>query len=304
MKKDNTVFSLPLDGAIYTRRIFERCKELVSYGVWSGLEQPRLDAWIGNFKTDEERYFAACVLDSAIYRSAPQTRSLMKQLFQRTVPDLARNNNLSNRLLTCFAGLRSATDPKIRVIPIIPDDEVAIKSGSHIGRELRRHLEFSWFASPEEAADYVDEGYDVIFVDDFLGTGFQFCDFVEDSRLESAIETGSCLYVPLAGHTEGIKHVHDTYPKLSIDAVEILDKEQALFHPSAGIFPDSCNSPESARKFYYDILSQNQISRGGPNRRGFGKFELVYAFEHGCPDNSLPILWWEESPSWTYLFKR
>jgi hypothetical protein len=37
--------------------------------------------------------------------------------------------------------------------------------------------------------------------------------------------------------------------------------------------------------------------------RGYGECGLLVAFKHGCPNNSLPILWWD-SKSWRQLFKR
>jgi hypothetical protein len=36
---------------------------------------------------------------------------------------------------------------------------------------------------------------------------------------------------------------------------------------------------------------------------GRGACGLLVAFKHGCPNNSLPILWWE-SKNWRSLFKR
>jgi hypothetical protein len=43
-----------------------------------------------NFQTNEERYFAACVLDALIFRSEQQTISLFRHLFLPVIPDLAR----------------------------------------------------------------------------------------------------------------------------------------------------------------------------------------------------------------------
>ena len=60
------IFRLPKDGVIYTEAIFNRCRDLIAYNVWAGLERLRLDAWIANFQTQEEKYFAAKVLDEVV----------------------------------------------------------------------------------------------------------------------------------------------------------------------------------------------------------------------------------------------
>src|SRR5438874_796228 len=103
-------FQLPKDGAIYTDSIFGRCHDLIAYGVWSGIEEHRLDTWIANFTTDEERYFAARVLDNLVYRSDKQTIALMKQMFQRVIPDLARSRGLDAALHVIYRGFQNASN--------------------------------------------------------------------------------------------------------------------------------------------------------------------------------------------------
>jgi hypothetical protein len=38
--------------------------------------------------------------------------------------------------------------------------------------------------------------------------------------------------------------------------------------------------------------------------RGYGDCGLLVTFQHGCPNNSLPILWHEKSGAWEALFRR
>jgi predicted alpha/beta-fold hydrolase len=83
-------FQLPRDWRVYTDQILERCASLIQYGIWGDFKSSQLRRWMNNFTTDEERYFAACVLDTLIYRSKDQTLALIRQLFQRSLPDLTR----------------------------------------------------------------------------------------------------------------------------------------------------------------------------------------------------------------------
>ncbi len=49
--------------------IVEKTKSLISEKAWLEMEALTLDAWLQNFETDEEKYFAAHMLDALIFRS-------------------------------------------------------------------------------------------------------------------------------------------------------------------------------------------------------------------------------------------
>jgi hypothetical protein len=86
----NGQFRVPPDGHLYYEGIVERCHGFINCHIWEGLDKNLLRAWLTNFRTDEEKYFAACVLDALIFRSEKQTISLLRHLFLRVLPDLAR----------------------------------------------------------------------------------------------------------------------------------------------------------------------------------------------------------------------
>ena len=84
----SNTFALPRDGIVYTDTVFSRSRDFISYDVWSGVELHRLDQWIANFRTEEERYFAAKVLDALIYRSGEKScdkKNASAEGFQRFV---------------------------------------------------------------------------------------------------------------------------------------------------------------------------------------------------------------------------
>lgn len=62
-------FSVPRDGGLFITDISERCASLIDVGIWEGITRTQLAAWLTNFETDAEKYFAACVLDTLIFRS-------------------------------------------------------------------------------------------------------------------------------------------------------------------------------------------------------------------------------------------
>lgn len=95
---------------------------------------------------------------------------------------------------------------------------------------------------------------------------------------------------------------------------------KSLFHSDCPAFADGHNDVSSARDFYYELLethglcdASRQSSGADPkdpslipwaHRMGYGNLELLYAFGHAVPDNSLPILWWQRGKNWNPLFNR
>jgi hypothetical protein len=304
-------FRLPNDGRSFTEQIIMRCEDLINYQIWGGLHVSRLRRWMANFVSDEERYFGACVLDAFIYRSHQQTIALMRHLFQRTLPDLFRLDpppcGRIDDLLQLFRTRSFSRDPGIRLVHAVKESDPLTKSAPEMGRFMRRNLGIwdSWLIKPGQIAAAAARNVQVfVFFDDFLGTGDQFSEFLHNCSLGSSAASLYLVYSPLAAHTKGGEELARTFPYLRVVCVEPLDATYAIFSVGSHAFDDGLNSPDSAREFYFELLKRKGIRIGGPDRRGYGHLELAYAFEHGTPDNSLPLLWWRDTPEFTPLLDR
>jgi hypothetical protein len=298
-------FQLPKHGINYTRSVFARCDHLIDFGVWSGIEKIKLDAWKNNFKSNEELYFCAKLLDCLIYRSESQSIALMKQVFQVKLIELGRRIG-SNPLINSFKTLRAEeNEPKIRIIPVIPKHAPPGKSGPTIARSLKRFLGIrqNWMLHAEHLKSNKDKIEVLIFIDDFLGTGLQFHEFMSEFDFYSLGKSIQLVYAPLVGH-ETATETLSAFPNLYVTPGEVLDERHSFFSPSAEFFEDGVNSSECALHFYHQLLQDREIELEGKNRQGFGGLEVLYAFQNAVPDNSLPLLWWDKSPKWTPLFNR
>jgi hypothetical protein len=260
-----------------------------------------------NFTTDEEKYFAACVLDSLIYRSKSQTIALIRQLFQRALPDLTRLDPSPMGHIEDWQELLHAQSPKgdpgIRLVAAVTSEDPPGKSAHVVARYMMQDLSIPkrWVIKPWEISQHVNAGINIfIFVDDFLGTGDQFETMVDKEQISSFFSTKFVIYAPLVAHAKGIGRLRSRYKDLRICPVELLDDTYGLFHSDSTVFDDQTNTPSSAKKFYYSLLKRKGMT--APDRRGFGHLELAYAFEHATPDNCLPILWWRED-TWHPLFE-
>jgi hypothetical protein len=122
---------------MYIDQILSRSKDLINCGIWADLHPSRLLLWMNNFITDQEKYFGACVLDTLIYRSQRQIIALIKQLFQRSLPDLTRLDptpfghieDWENRLSSRWVG-----DPGVRLVAAVQSHYPPGKSAHLIAR--------------------------------------------------------------------------------------------------------------------------------------------------------------------------
>ena len=295
-------FELPADGPTYTDHIITRSCDLIAHNIWQGMEEVRLGQWLNNFPDPEQRYFAARVLDTLIFRSDSQTKSMLTHLFQRTLPDVAWHYSLPSDLHSAFDRLKARTEPKIRVVPVVPSQHSAMASGPLIARLIRRHLDFNrrWLISQARVRK---TKHFVVFVDDFIGTGDQFSNFLTQHNLTYLIREQRCCYVAIAAHSDGIRNLRSSFPELPVSAVDLLEPRNGLFHEESLAFPDGTNTILDAREFYYKMLDAFDI-HATDYRDGYGGLALTYAFAHGVPNNSTPLLWWPQSVHWTPLFPR
>ena len=301
----STSFKLPKFGTDYTERIGARCENLIHYHIWEGVNLTKLRQWRRNFDTDEARYFSACLLDSLIYRSESQTIALSRQLFQRSLPDIVRSDPLPISHVSDWLSLLGGNvDPLIRVVPVIGDNDPPTKSGFLIARLLKRalHVNKAWIINPGDIPIHASSAKVLLFVDDFLGTGNQFTQFV--AGLKDYCETHYVIYAPLTAHDDGIKTIRSKFPNLRIVCGEQLRVSHNVFHPDSGCFDDGTNTPAAALEFQTSLLEKFGITLERECQLGYGGAGLAYSFQHACPDNCLPLFWWSRTPAFTPLFDR
>lgn len=307
MKNTSTSFTVPRDGESYISHILDRCSDLIETKIWQGIEKGHIEAWLTNFHDLTERYFAAVMLDALMYRSREQTVSLLTQLLQRVLPDLAIQLGLETLDPNWIAALsQTSEDPRIRIVPVIRDNDPPTKSGILIARLLKRYLRIKekWMIWPWQVESAINKGASVIlFLDDFLGTGLQFRRFIRKMHLDAGFGQAHFVYSPLVAHEEGLNSLRQKVPQISYAAVEVLQTQHQLFSDESDFFKDGSNTSGSARQFYRELLKRHGLLNLGSRAFGYGRLGVVYAFEHATPNASLPLLWLE-TENWIPLFNR
>ena len=300
-------FRVPRYGLAFPSEILARSLDLIGRGIWSGINQVRFRRWMKNFTTDEEKYFAACVIDALIYRSDEQTTALVAQLFQRSLIDLARLDPLPVAAVDDWVQRLRDSSCVIRLVPAVKNADYIHKSAPLVSRLLKRQFAIrpQWIVKPWELRQHVGAGAKVlVFIDDFLATGQQFEDFIVEEKLEWIFGEAYVIYAPFVAHENGIGYLRHKYKHLRVTAAEVLDGRHELLNPVARAFDDGVNTPEAAREFYLSLLDAKGIRMQEHNRFGFGGLALTYVFKHAVPDNDLPLLWYPGASDWLPLFDR
>lgn len=148
-----------------------------------------------------------------------------------------------------------------------------------------------------------------IFIDDFCGSGKQgkeySQDLVEDiKRLKS---DAFVAYYVLFATTQGIDRVRMETKFDAAKAIYELDSSFKCFSTNSRIFAKAARPAEidptfceRMCKIYGDKMVPAQHSLG------FEDSQLLIGFHHNTPDNTLPIIWFDESGAipWRPIFRR
>lgn len=300
-------FQAPIDWETYYSCIKERCISLINTGIWAGIDIIQFRNWLNNFSTDEEKYFSACVLDNLIYRSPDQIESMLFQLFQRIIPDLVYKHPIPGITIDNWSESfhrSKSIDLPVRFVTVTSDEDPPTKSANFIARLLKQKLginDSKWIIHARDIVQNKKSGiHAFFFLDDILGSGKQFDDFIISMDLENIFDSAYCAYIPLVAHKKGIQFLEKKY-NIHIAAVEILDNTHSIFNPDCECFNDTINTPESAKIFLENYLIKKNICS---DVNGFGNLQLIYAFSHAVPDNNIPILWYQDSKNFEPLFLR
>jgi hypothetical protein len=304
-------FKVPADGLTYTSKIIERCEDLICHNVWEGLHTIRLNKWLANFDTDEEKYFAACLLDFLIYRSEPQTIALIEQLLHRVLPDLNVKFPMPIAPIDDWISILNRNtpnyEPGLRFVAVVKHGDPPGKSGDIIARDFKRKFNINQklLIDATQVLECYRTGVNCfIFIDDFLGTGDQFKEVVYTQGIQNILPQIYAAYTPLTAHATGIEAIEMEFPHVHVSAVEILTNAYSVFNDDCFCFVDGENDVASAKQFYYELLKKKGIDELGASRLGYGGLELAYVFSHAAPDNCLPLFWWYANPAFSPLFDR
>lgn len=149
----------------------------------------------------------------------------------------------------------------------------------------------------------------IIFIDDIIGSGDQFKNFIESNlmhhtgtelELLDQFKTAKIMYFVIIATEQGINYITQNIPikRENINYgylfTKFFDSSNPVWKKTTPITREECLRicKEYGKKLYFDYPL------------GFLDAQLLVAFQDHTPDNTLPVLWWSENDNWEPLLKR
>lgn len=307
-------FNAPDDYLEFYDEVVKKTYTLIELNYISGITKKNLKLWLNNFNTKEEKYFSSLILDSMIYRNKNAIISLTKRIIQTILPNILEKLNIYKIKSIQDWEEKIMSDVSYKGLPFIFStidtvDGKCGKSGHELIRLLSKNeiinrnltLDLN-FSKPNRACKTV------IFLDDLLGTGKQFEDFIT-LNLDKLSDVESIIYCPLVAHETGLKRIEEfslmISKKIYIYPAEKINEKYNFFYQktSNNKSIDGINLDKDIIEFYEKLMINNKLVNNLEEIYGFGSLGLLYFFETGIPNNTLPILRYK-TEKWNRLIYR
>lgn len=229
------------------------------------------------------------MLDNFIYYNAEHTDALLKAAYH-SISTIISEKSVAEILDDSVFTIVTGENPNLT------------DSGHHFIRRLRQlfHIPESKIVNYEEALEQAKLGKNVIFIDDFVGSGEQFCSTWKRSLGDSETsfeelcnsENILCFYVTLIATEKGLDRIKELAPNLKVVTAHVLTPSSAI---------DGISQRKVTQlglelflaKYSAKLLPQEvHIAENSEFlMRGYRNIGALIGFEHGVPDATLPIFW-------------
>lgn len=298
--------------------------------------RPRIDEWLSNFETDQEREYALYLLSRLMYFSSSNIRNLLKALYR----DLYRypvieqirkgNGNTFDESLietkfkeelmnTRFLGVGNPSESGVHLLYYFrQENRIPKRLFVNTDDVIERHAD----GTVTLRTDFQDATR-FVFIDDLCGSGQQ---ATTDTNVRRCVDDLRKLkpdahisYLMLFGMTEGVEVVKNSGLYDFAQAVIELDESYKCFSDHSRYFNDGTHDKAIARNVAYryghalmyrfaQLYSSDPVKWDEVAQRyalGFGDCQLLISMHHNTPDNTLPIIWFDEIEGlWNPIFKR
>lgn len=302
--------------------------KILSERLWEGrAKTPDVRAWLENFDgrhcgdADQERLLALHLLASVSYFGLRELRVLLRAMYR----DLFRYRliqEIRERLhhTTDADAVAVEFAAELRRTRFVGMGNPA-ESGTHLLYYFRQEnrLPRNLFAHQHEllTSSVTDPKVDfahpelrrVVFIDDLCGSGEQSLRYsntlLRDLRHVATRRKRSVdfHYLVVFGLARGLERARLDSDFDLVDAVSEMDDTYATFGTTSRVFrkpPPGITMQDS------EVMANGYGAELWPDwPLGFDNGQLLLAFHHNVPDNSLPILWYDEAgTNWTPAFPR
>jgi hypothetical protein len=244
------------------------------FGDHEDVSEGRIANWMKQFD-DGDLNLASRVLKKIRYYAASNIRSMTRELCQMILED--HSETPASRVAFVAAGDPGSSSEIIhRVLRDVPAT-----------RKCRK-MRMTDLVNLKEGDVSV-----LVLLDDFSGTGKQMSDWW--ANIETLVRPLNALVIVAVLALN--KEAEDAILEFADECFHV-----DYFNDDANVFSGhNRDFSDGDRKMIEEYCNRTNCKPAF--RKGFGECGLLVAFKHGCPNNSLPILWWNQD-GWVPLFKR
>lgn len=283
-------------GILFYENVLTSTKTLISSGLWKDINLRSIEKWTKYFESNEEKTLCGLLLDSLTFRSRIQTQALLSNIIEKSIPQTTLISNISSKSLqkSLTAQYPGKQKDIIKIVPVISDMDPPTKSGPLVARLYKKEIGINekFMEWPWKLEDHADSAKLVIFIDDFIGTGDQFLEFLDRFFPKGNFKDGTeYIYAPLGACKSGVDHILKEAPRIKICQSELIQKENHFFSGLSSRYKELDDAfAGELRLVYLDFLKKVGLN-SLKNKFGYGDLELTYAYAHGTPNATLPIFW-------------
>lgn len=279
-------FTLPDLSTAFYQEVIERCFGLIEVNYWKRIDNHILSQWLQNFKSDEEKYFAAQLLFHLQYRNEKAILSMFKQIIQVYLPQKLEELKIFEiqsiqEWETLLTTEPQAYDLPFRFSTINKEGRIG-ESGDALFRILAQnrivHKGLGRFIDCIKPSIKT-----VILIDDLAGSGGQFETFYNQYQ-ETFTNFDFIIYCPLVSHEDAIARIRKLSPKIHIVPAEIITRANSFY-----AIADEKNLNSDFIEFYDSFIKRNRLKISYPY--GYHSQALLYGFDLSTPNNNHPLIY-------------
>lgn len=289
--------------------------------------------WLDNFESSEdinqcEKIQMLHLLSQFMYFGEREIKQLLKCIYRdkyryNVIRNIRKKNkdtterNLINRLFTReklntrFLGVGNPSESGTHLLYYFRQENSLSKK--HFTSVDQIFSKEESITSDREGKTYINQIVSLretavtnyVFLDDMCGSGSQACDYlnkiVEDIKELNPKVTIS--YYVLFANRAGIDRVKNNTKFDNVDCIFELDDSFKCFSENSRHFKSI--DPPINKSFSSEIATKYGTMIYPEFPLGFADNQLLIGFNHNTPDNTLPIMWFEENGmDWNSIFKR
>ncbi len=298
---------------LYVESVLAKCEALKNNGLWAPEPRLRPAAWLTNFTDDHERLLAAIILDNFIFYADRASDRLLVAAYNRFEDDVL------------LGRITQPGDPvtflqSLVFAPVEGENPRPTDSGKTMCRKLRDLIELDddrFFEPGKALAEVKATGRPVVFVDDFLGSGQQLIktwnrphpgNGPQSFKEAHAARPFDAFCLALIATDTAIRNAQTAAPGITIVSTHVLDATYSVQTLQAPQLDPPMDDIQTALRAFLQRHAGSLdlkpfLQSGDGPLFGFHELGLLFAFEHGVPDSTIPLLWAKGPGSWIRLVK-